>query len=318
MKRAASKIKDFIIPLTALIASLAVSVFGQGKSAPQVAKIQKPRTIARGHFSGTKAIQEITTWQTANPDNGVLPYAKAYLAIDAVDANSYTLFQADGGDTQYLVDAVQIVDLDADGIPEIVSLWWEGASAGAVLRIFHFDKAVRGFSELKSDGDMAGIHRYRVVGTGKARRQIATYSMGPVTARTPTESTYEIRNSKIVAVKKLEGQKNMNQQGKSEAGIEGQTVIGPVRPHLRQNDPTPNVKPYQATLLFLTVEGEKEVARAETGADGKFRVVLSPGEYIVRSARTQGKMGPRANDENVIVRAGQFTKIQISFDSGMR
>jgi hypothetical protein len=318
MKRATQKSIGFIIPLTALVASLAVSVFGQNKSEPQVAKIQKARVIARGHFSGTKAIQEIITWQTANPGDGVLPYAKAYLAIDAVDANSYTLFQADGGDSQYLVDAIQIVDLDGDGISEILSLWWEGASAGAVLRVFHFDKTVRGFTELKSQDDLAGVHRYRVVSSGKARRQIVTYTRGDVSARLPTATSYELRNSRIVAVKKPESKTGMDKQNQGETGIEGQAFIGPVRPRLRQNDTAPNVAPFKATLIILTVNGEREVTRFETEADGKFRVALSPGEYILRAVGGQGKMAPRANDENITVRAGQFTKVQINFDSGMR
>jgi hypothetical protein len=318
MKRAAQKSIGFIIPLTVLIASLAVSVFGQAKSEPQIAKIQKTRVVARGRLSGTKAIQQIITWQTANPSGGYLPYAKAYLAIDAVDANSYTLFQADGGDSQYLVDAIQLADLDGDGIPEILSLWWEGASAGAVLRVFHFDKTLRGFTELKSEEDLGGVHRYRVISAGKAKRQVMIYTRGDVSSRTPTASSYELRNSKIVAVKKREGKTGMDKENQGEAGIEGQSFIGPIRPHIRQNDTTPNVAPYKATLVILTANGEREVTRFETEADGRFRVVLSPGEYIVRSVGGQGKMAPRANEENVTVRAGQFTKVQINFDSGMR
>lgn len=298
------------------MASLAVSVFGQLKAEPQIARIQKPRVVARGRFSGTKAIQEISVWQTANPGDGLLPYAKAYLAIDAVDANSYTLFQADGGDTQYLVDAIQLADLDGDAIPEILSLWWEGASAGAVLRVFHFDKARRAFTELPSPDDLSGVQRYRLVTAGKARRHIMTYSRGDAGLRQPVTSAYELRDSKIVAVKKREGKTDMNNQG--ESGIEGQSVIGPTRPHIRQNDPTPDVAPYKTTLLILTASGEREIGRLETGADGRFRLALAPGEYLVRALGGQGKMGPRASDQEVTVRAGQFTRIQISFDSGMR
>jgi hypothetical protein len=298
------------------MASLAVSVFGQVRTEPPIAKIQKPRVVARGHFSGTRAIQEISIWQTANPSDGFLPYAKAYLAIDAVDANSYTLFQADGGDTQYLVDAIQLADLDGDAIPEILSLWWEGASAGAVLRVFHFDKATRAFTELKSPDDLGGVQRYRLVSAGKARRHIMIYTRGDAGARQPVISAYQLRDSKIVAVKKREGKTDMNNQG--ESGIEGQSVIGPTRPHLRQNDPTPDVAPYKTTLLILTATGGQEIRRLETGADGRFRLALAPGAYLVRALGGQGKMGPRASDQEVTVRPGQFTKIQISFDSGMR
>jgi hypothetical protein len=316
MKSTAQRYIDFIMPLTVLIASLAVSVFGQVQPEPQIAKIQKPRVVARGRFSGTRAIQEISTWQTANPSGGLLPYAKAYLAIDAVDANSYTLFQADGGDTQYLVDSVQLADLDGDAIPEILSLWWEGASAGAVLRVFHFDKATRAFRELKSQDDLGGVHRYRLASAGRGRRHIMIYTRDATGAHLPVISAYELQGSKIVAVKKREGKTDMNNQG--ESGIEGQSVIGPTRPHIRQNDPTPDVAPYKTTLLILTANGEREIKRLETDADGRFRLALAPGEYLVRALSGQGKMGPRAGDQEVSVRAGQFTKIQINFDSGLR
>jgi hypothetical protein len=316
MKRAEQRNIGLILPLTALIASLAVSVFGQDKSTPQVARIEKQRVVARGRLSGTRAIQQIITWQTANPSGGALPYAKAFLAIDAVDANSYTLFQADGGESQYLVDAVQLADIDGDAIPEILSLWWEGASAGAVLRIFHFDKTRRGFIELKSQDDLGGVHRYQLINAGKARRHILTYTRSETGSPQPVTTAYELRGSNIVAVKNREGKTDMKNQG--ESGIEGLSVIGPTRPHIRQHDTTPNVAPYPTTLLILTANGAREITRLETGADGRFRLALSPGEYLVRAVGGQGKMGPRAGEQLVTVRAAQFTRIQIEFDSGLR
>jgi hypothetical protein len=317
MKGLAHTGKSLVIPLTMLIASLAVSVFGQTKSDTQTVKLEKRRVVARSHLEGTRAIQQIVTWQTANPGGGALPYAQAHLAIETVARNPRTLFQIDGGQSQYLVDAIQLADLDGDGVPEITSLWWEGASAGAVLRIFHFNRAAQSFSELTTEDDVSGIHRYRIVNGGKtkANRLITVYKRPDVRSGSPTAISYELRESKLVS---RGSKKNMDKGNQGESGIEGESVIGPVRPHIRLNDPTPNVAPYKATLIILTADGEREVKRLETGSDGQFRVALPPGEYLVRPVSGPGKMGARASEEKVTVRAGQFTKVRINFDSGMR
>jgi hypothetical protein len=317
MKNAARVTQTYRVPLTALIVSLAVSVFAQTKPEAKIARIQKPRVVARGHFSGTRAVQQILVWQTANPSGGMLPYAKAYLAIEAVDRNSYTLFQADGGETQYLVDAIQVADLDGDGIQEILSLWWEGASAGAVLRIFHYDKSGKAFVELKSDDDLGGVHRYRLdAARPKTNRRIAIYSRtGPFTG---TRQEYELRDAKIVPVKKAGGEKTVNKTEQRESGIEGQSFIGPTRPHIRLGDSTPDVVPYKSSLLILAVNDNREVARLETGADGRFRVALPPGDYLLRPLNDQGKRLPVADEQTVTVVAGQFVRVKINFDSGMR
>jgi hypothetical protein len=322
MKRAARRPKSLVIPLTALIASLAVSVFGQARPDLQIAKLQKRRVVARTHLNGSKAIHQIVTWQTANPGGGHLPYAKAHLAIEAVGKNPRPLFQTDGGESQYLVDALQLADLDGDGILEITTLWWAGASAGAVLRVFHFDKTAQSFVELKSADELSGVHRYRIVGAGKAtaNRRIVIYTRSDVGSGSPLVAAdeYELRNSQIMKVEQRGGKKNMDKENRGESGIEGEAVIGPTRPHVRLGDPTPDVIPFKTTLIILTAKAESEVMRFETGSDGRFRIALPPGEYLVRPVGGQGRMGPRASEENVTVRPGQFAKVRINFDNGMR
>jgi hypothetical protein len=83
------------------------------------------------------------------------------------------------------------------------------------------------------------------------------------------------------------------------------------------NTPAPNTAPYQTTLVVLNARERREITRFETGADGKFRVKLPPGEYIITAVR-QGKIGGRANEEQVVVSAGKFTPVHMIFDSGMR
>ncbi|MBI3654473.1 MAG: carboxypeptidase regulatory-like domain-containing protein [Acidobacteria bacterium] len=298
--------------------SLAVSVCLAATAAAHTARWQKQHVVARGRLDNTNTVYQIAVWQTANPPGSALPYAKAHMAIETSGKNARTIFHTDGGDTQYLVDAIQLADLDGDGIAEILSLWWEGASAGAVLRVFHFDTATQSFVELKADDDLSGLHRYRLVGAAKprVRRRIAVYAR-PAASSSRTEE-YELRDAKIVAVKTGGGRKPVETPKQSVSGIEGQTVIGPTRPHINVGDPTPDVAPFQATLLLLTASDHQEVKRLETGSDGRFRVALPPGEYLIRPIGGQTRMSPRANEQTVRVVAGQFTRITITFDSGMR
>ena len=88
------------------------------------------------------------------------------MAIKQTGAGSHILFQADGGETEYLINDVRLADLDGDGVPEIVSLWQEGASAGSRLRVFHWQRTRQTFIELESRDEFAGIYSYRMLRAG--------------------------------------------------------------------------------------------------------------------------------------------------------
>ena len=61
---------------------------------------------------------------------------------------------------------------------------------------------------------------------------------------------------------------------------------------------------------------EKVVAEFASGADGKFRVVLAPGTYLIDPE--VGSVYPRANTQEVVVTKNVFTHITIQYDSGIR
>src|SRR5581483_7300473 len=111
-------------PTVALLLSAAIA-FGAAPPQSRV-PLQTRRVVAQGRLTGGRDVLQVVTWQTANPRGGAQPYAQAHLAIEAPRGKSPVAFQADGGETQYLVDAIQIADLDNDGVPEIISLWQEG------------------------------------------------------------------------------------------------------------------------------------------------------------------------------------------------
>ena len=302
-----------ILLLTALAVSLAVSIVGYAAQGHKVSALQKRRVAARGHLTGSRDIQQIITWQTPNPQGGTLPYAKAHLAIEA---GSRVIWQTDGGETQYQIDSIQLTDLDSDGLPEITSLWWEGASAGAALRIFHWDLAKQSFVELRSGDDLSGVHRYRIKrGTRGAKSRIVVYARSGVGAGWPPVpgGEYEVRGSEIA---RAGGSGAVTVQ--IESGIEGQVFIspsrpGPIRPGL------PHKAPYETTLAITRAGEDREFTRLKTGSDGRFRVALPPGEYEIGPVSDKpGRFLPRASPQQVKVLPGQFVQVTIEFDSGMR
>lgn len=307
------------LPLTTLAMWLAVCHVGQAAQGIQSSAPQKRRVVLRGHLTGEREIQQVITWQTLNPRSTPLPYAQAHLAIETTGPNRRTLWETDGGRSQYLVDAVQAVDLDGDATPEIVSLWWVGASAGAVLRVFHWDRNRQSFVELQSQGHLDQVHRYRITGVGgrasKSSRRIIAYATSYARAGRPTASgeEFEVRGSQLVRVG---GGGDVTTQG--ESGIEGQALISPTRPGPIRLGQGPSTQPFKTTLVVSTATEGREVARLETGSDGRFRVSLPPGEYKIGPPPGNERRLPRGSEEWVKVLPGQFAQVTIHFDSGMR
>jgi hypothetical protein len=311
----ATKLTRWILPPTAVLLLSAAVVFGSAASNQQTAPLQKRRVVATGRLTGTRDVLQIITWQTANRPSSSRPYAQAHLAIEKAGAKSPSLFQADGGETQYLVGAIQIADLDDDGVPEIISLWQEGASAGSVLRVFHWDRARQTFIELQNKDDLAGVHRYHLT-TAKGARHIVIYVRSNIGSGWPPVAGGEFaaRGAKLVRVN---GGGDVTAQ--TESGIEGQTLISPTRPGPARADGPPAVAPYPATLTIVSTASGREVARLKTGSDGRFRVALPPGEYrIIPVQETPGRFQPHASEELVSVLPGQFAHVKMEFDSGIR
>lgn len=99
-----------------------------------------------------------------------------------------------------------------------------------------------------------------------------------------------------------------------DSGIEGTVMIGPICPVMQENVPCPD-KPYQAELSVLTTSG-KEVTRFQTDENGRFRVNLAPGDYVLHPESPNGL--PYAEEMPFIVNEHEFTRLKISYDSGIR
>ncbi len=100
----------------------------------------------------------------------------------------------------------------------------------------------------------------------------------------------------------------------ADTGVEGQVTIGPMCPVVRIDQPCPD-RPYSATLTVLSPEG-KQIAKIQADADGFYRLLLVPGNYIMQPESPN--MMPYAQSQSFTVIAGQFTRLDIVYDSGIR
>jgi hypothetical protein len=97
-------------------------------------------------------------------------------------------------------------------------------------------------------------------------------------------------------------------------GIEGQVLIGPMCPVVQQGQECPD-QPYRATLTVNTPNGV-QIAQIKTDEQGRFKLTLVPGEYILHPESPNGI--PSAADQPVVVSSGQYTQLTIHYDSGIR
>ncbi|HLO33270.1 MAG TPA: hypothetical protein VK249_29250 [Anaerolineales bacterium] len=98
------------------------------------------------------------------------------------------------------------------------------------------------------------------------------------------------------------------------SGIEGQVLIGPACPVAQQGQECPD-QPYQAALTVNSASGVK-IAQIQTDAQGHFRVPLVPGQYILHPESPSAM--PFANDQSFTVVMGQYTRLTVNYDSGIR
>jgi hypothetical protein len=97
-------------------------------------------------------------------------------------------------------------------------------------------------------------------------------------------------------------------------GIEGQVFIGPTCPVVRIDTPCPD-RPFQATLSVLNAQGRR-VAHFRTDAGGRFRVSLLPGTYTLAPESINAMTHAPQQEFSVV--PGQFTKLAVTYDSGIR
>lgn len=102
----------------------------------------------------------------------------------------------------------------------------------------------------------------------------------------------------------------------SNTGITGLVTLGPMCPVEQAGQPCPD-QPYQARIDVLDAQGTT-VTSIQSDANGRFTVDLPPGDYVLHPLPPEGNILPMAGDLPVTVTTGQYTDVQISYDSGIR
>ena len=104
------------------------------------------------------------------------------------------------------------------------------------------------------------------------------------------------------------------QPADADSGVEGQVLIGPMCPVVQVGQECPD-QPYQATLTVNSPRGER-IAQVQTDEQGRFRIPLEPGEYILHPESPN--VMPFAAELTFTVEFGKFTRLVVNYDSGIR
>ena len=102
----------------------------------------------------------------------------------------------------------------------------------------------------------------------------------------------------------------------ADSGVKGRVFIGPLCPVVQEGVPCPDA-PYEASIRVRRASG-KVVKTVRSTEDGRFRVNLAPGRYMLVPLSPHEGAPPYAEPLAVRVRAHGFTSVTISYDSGIR
>lgn len=102
----------------------------------------------------------------------------------------------------------------------------------------------------------------------------------------------------------------------TDSGITGKALIGPICPVVIEGQDCPD-RPYQATITVNSLEGRK-IVQFQTDEEGNFTVPLAPGEYILHPETPPDKPLPRAEEQRFTVKLGEYTRLNVLYDSGIR
>jgi hypothetical protein len=99
------------------------------------------------------------------------------------------------------------------------------------------------------------------------------------------------------------------------SGIEGTILVSPIRPGPIRKDEGPSVAPV-GNAQFVVKAGDATVQTFTTDGEGRFRVTLPPGHYVVMREGAPPRIGRWHFEADVV--AGRVTKVNWTADSGMR
>ena len=102
----------------------------------------------------------------------------------------------------------------------------------------------------------------------------------------------------------------------TDSGITGKVLVGPMCPVMLEGQECPD-QPYQATMTVNNPEGRK-IVQFQTDEQGSFTIPLPPGDYILHPETPEGVPFPFSDEQQLVVLSGEFTRIIVLYDSGIR
>ena len=135
---------------------------------------------------------------------------------------------------------------------------------------------------------------------------------GPA-APTPSES-----NASPPAVEPASpSQPTLPPTAQGESGVAGRTMVDGGCPVEIEASPCPQ-KPVSARITVTLAGTGASVTVITSDAEGRFRVGLTPGSYVLSAANLTGSPYPRSSPVNIVVHSGSYTTLTLLFDSGIQ
>lgn len=103
-----------------------------------------------------------------------------------------------------------------------------------------------------------------------------------------------------------------------DSGVEGVVTLGPTCPVMRAGDTSCADKPYAADIQVIAIGSPKSspFATVESDEQGKYEIMLPPGEYALQAAG--GNVMPRCETKDITIEPAKIIKVDLSCDTGIR
>lgn len=105
--------------------------------------------------------------------------------------------------------------------------------------------------------------------------------------------------------------------GEGDSGITGVVLLGPQCPVVTVESPCPD-EPTEASVQVSNADGTQVIKLVRTDANGRFRIELEPGDYMVQAIPLDQSGIQFSKPQNVTVVTGQFLEVNVGLDTGIR
>ena len=113
------------------------------------------------------------------------------------------------------------------------------------------------------------------------------------------------------------GSPSQSTRDTSTSGVQGVARVDGGCPVSVNATPCPD-RPLRAHVIVTRPGSDTALASVDTDAQGRFKITLNPGQYVLQATNMTGGLLPASSPHRVSVSADRFTSVRIEFDSGIR